>query len=220
MEGLKLRSFIVSGALLAFGAWVYLTPKPQPVPGQTEDWMETVAPAVVGDYTFRRSAEDPQCTYKAQKMVYDTLLPTVGIVARVYEHGSQGYDVNLIASRDRGSFHDPRVCFTAQKYDIKEEKEIEIPTKHRGKIRATFAKMKGPDGDTSAVYFYRGPKKQFYSNTSSLKIAMLLEQFKGKTDVDGVFYRFIPMGDNDPERLIQFIGLYMDTAAKDGQGYF
>jgi hypothetical protein len=219
MEGLKLRSFIVSGALLLFAAWVYMTPKPGVVPGQTEDWMEKIAPAKVAGYTFIAGSQDPQCTYKADKMVYDTLVPTVGILARVYESRGQKYDVNLIASRDRGSFHDPRVCFTAQNYAIQEEKEITIPTKERGLIKATFAKMKGPEGDTAAVYFYKGPKG-FYSNTSSLKIAMLMEQFTGKTDIDGVFYRFIPMGDIDSERLVRFIAEYMDAAGKESKGYF
>src|SRR5579862_3788753 len=103
---------------------------------RTEAWMESKAPASVGNYTFIADPDardnDPQCTYKSPKEVYDDLAPTVGIVARVYESGGQKFDVTLIASRDRASFHDPRVCFTAQHYNPMDGPEITVPTKSRG----------------------------------------------------------------------------------------
>lgn len=212
---------VVAGAFLAFAGWAYFTPKPAPVPGRTETWMEKVAPATVAEYSFipNPNPSEGLCSYKSPKMVYDALAPTVGILARVYESQGQKYDVQLIASRDKGSFHDPRVCFTAQHYNIAEEQQISIPTQTRGNIPATLAKMDGPDGPTVAVYFYHGPHG-FYGDTTKLKIAMLMEQIRGKNDVDAAFYRFIPLGDLNTDRLLRFIGLYMDKAGKDSNGYF
>lgn len=226
MEGLSKRAYVVAGLLAAFAVFVYLTPKPGAVPGRTEEWMEKVAPARVANYGFISSPENPQCTYKTSKMVYDTLVPTVGILARVYEAQGKKYDVTLIASRDRGSFHDPRVCFTAQGYNITDEQSILIPTKTRGNIPATLAKMTSPNsGESVAVYFYRGAKG-FYGGTTSLKIAMVWDQVKGLPSNDAVFYRFISMGDGSGtspesvESLKRFIALYMDQANKDSKGYF
>jgi hypothetical protein len=222
MEGLKLRSYVVAGLMLAFAGWVLLTPKPGPVPGRTEKWMETIAPTQVADFRFVQadpSNTDPLCSYKSPKFTYDTLVPTVGILARVYEARGQRFDVNLIASRDKASFHDPRVCFSAQKYDITNEQGITIPTS-RGDVPATLAAMTGPDGrPTLAIYFYRGPNG-FYGSTTSLKLAMLLNKGLGKSDVDCVFYRFIALDNPDRDALIRFITLYMDKAGTDSGGYF
>lgn len=227
MEGLNVRAYIVTGLLLVTAAWSQFSPRPGRVAGRTETWMEQVAPKEVEGYRFIPSTnpdEGALCSYKDPKIVYDVLTPTVGILARVYEAGGQKFDVTLIASRDRASFHDPRVCFTAQGYNIVNEEQISIPTKSRGNIPATLAQMTGPDGKpTVAVYFYRGPRG-FFGTTMSLKIALLLDQVKGRTDLDGVFYRFIPQGLDskalDPQRLENFIGLYMDKAGKDSNGYF
>jgi hypothetical protein len=220
MEGLKLRAYVLAGLFAVSAVAVYLTPKPTSVPGRDENWMEKVAPARVANYAYIASPEDPQCTYKSPKMVYDTLIPTVGILARVYEYQGQRFDVTLIASRDRASFHDPRVCFTAQGYNITEEQAISIPTQTRGNIPATLAKMTTPNsGDTVAVYFYRGADG-FHGGTTNLKVAMLKDQVMGKPSEDAVFYRFIPTGDISVERLEKFIGLYMDTAGKESKGYF
>jgi hypothetical protein len=225
MEGLKLRSFVVAGIMVCVAALVYFTPKPVPVAGRTEEWMGKVAPMSVAEYKFipsmEPSAQNSLCSYKSPKMVYDTLVPTVGILARVYESRGEKFDVNLIASQDKASFHDPRVCFTAQGYEIVNEQGIEIPTKERGKIPGTLAEMKGPDGRPAvAVYFYRGPQSKFYGSTTSLKFALLWEQVQGRSDFDAVFYRFIGMDGLPADRLIPFITLYMDEAFKSSAGYF
>lgn len=220
MEGLKLRSFVVTGILVVFAGLVYLTPRPGKVPGRSQDWMNSVAPAKVASYSFIPSDSDPQCTYKQPQMVYDTLAPTVGILARVFQAQDATFDVTLIASRDRVSFHDPRVCFTAQGYNITEESAISIPTKTRGNIPATLAKMTTPDkAQALAVYFYKDTNG-FKGDTTSLKVSMLIDQVKGRTDTDAVFYRFIPSTNVDQERLTRFISLYMDKAGKDSNGYF
>jgi len=226
MEGLKVRAFVLTGILLATGALCAFSPRPGSVPGLDEHWMETHTPRT-GKFQFLKPATPPDgddlCTYKDPKEIYDDLKPTVGILARVYDYDGHQYDVNLIASRDKASFHDPHVCFTAQRYTIVDGPLVSIPTKTRGEIQATLADLTSPDGKPAlAVYFYRGPKG-FYGTTMGLKWALLFDQFKGRVDLDGVFYRFIFDGPDDPDnqqRLIGFIGDYMDEAGKDSGGYF
>jgi hypothetical protein len=219
MEGLKLRSFIMSGLLIATAAVSCVSARPTRTPGHDEAWIRKVAPFKVAGYNFIPSASDPLESYHNPQMVYDTLKATDGMLARVYSGNNQGFDVNLIASSDKASFHDPRVCFSAQGYSIDSEEQVIIKTKHRGDIPATLAQMTGPDGATSAVYFYRGPHG-FYGTTMGLKWALLFDQLKGKADLDGVFYRFIPEPNIAADRLVEFVGLYMDEAGKTSGGFF
>lgn len=218
MEGLKLRSFVVGGLLVATAAFAAISGRASTSTTRNEDWMKKVTPVQVGNYHFQEGTE-PGASYKSPAMVYETLAPTVGILARVYEHGGQRYDVTVIASTDHTSFHDPRVCFSAQGYTITSDQAITIPTKTRGNIPASLAQMTGPNGPTVAIFFYRG-SEGFYGTTLKLKWAMLYDKLRGKNEVDGVFYRIIPMGDISTERLIRFTALYMDTAGQTSKGYF
>src|SRR5262245_27555564 len=114
MEGLKLRTYVVAGLLLVGAASVYLTPKPSAVSGEDENFMGKIAPVTVVALAYQPNIDGQTtylaCSYKTSKFVYDALVPTVGILARVYRDHDLTYDVTLIASRDKGSFHDPRIC--------------------------------------------------------------------------------------------------------------
>lgn len=220
MEGLKLRSFILCGLMLVTAGLAAISTRPKPVTGKDETWMKKVVPGTIGQYSFIPSAKDPEESYHCEKMVYDGLLPTVGMLARVYQAGNNSYDVNLIASRDRNSFHDPRVCFTAQRYTIVQEDPITIKTKTRGEIPATYAQMTGPNGPTAAVFFYRGPNGAFYGTTMGLKWKLFFDALSGKADLDGVFYRFIPMQNLDKDALVAFVSQFMDESGKASGGYF
>ncbi len=224
MEGLKIRSFVVAGLMAVTAAWAAVSSRPQIVKdNKDEKWMKQVAPVQFDSFRFEphisNDAVDDLESYHSSKMVYDTLQPTVGILARVYDSGTQRYDVTLIASRDRASFHDPRVCFTAQGYEIVDEQSINIPTKTRGIIPVTLAKMKSDQGTSLAIFFYRGPAG-FYGTTMSLKWSLWFDQLAGKAFTDAVFYRFVALGDGDQDRLISFVGNYMDAAGKSSRNYF
>lgn len=222
MEGLKLRSFIVAGLMAATAAWAAISAHPQQTrDNRDEEWMKKMAPTKIGDFELdTTNSTEPGASYKSPKMVYDTLNPTIGIVARIYEHGGQSFDVNLIASRDRASFHDPRVCFSAQGYEIVSDEAITVKTKTRGDIPASFALMKSQQGPTMAVYFYRGPE-HFYGTTMNLKWALVFNQLKGAGMGDGVFYRFIPISQGTTrEQLMKFVEEFMDTAGRQSKGFF
>jgi hypothetical protein len=225
MEGLRKRAIVAVAVLLAAGAAIAFTKKPVGDP-KTEDWMLKNTPQQFAGYTMLGGAESPLYTYKMDDITYKTLEP-YGIVARLYENleKRQSFDVVIIASRSKDSFHDPRVCFSAQGWALANQWLDTIPTKTRGNVPVTITLMDGPDGRNKvAAFIYKGPGG-FYGNTQRLKTAMFIETFTGGTDLDGVFYRFIPNYEiKDQTQLTRelkaFIAEYLDAANAASDGYF
>lgn len=220
MEELRKRSFILGGLLVLIGAFFILSPK-QSYADKTELWMEQKAPRIVGDYVMEPNNINPSLgyTYKMDDSTYETLKP-YGIVARRYTGKGKNFDVILIASRSKDSFHDPTVCFTAQGWTFDQQQEIQIDT-DRGKIPATFVEMRSKtSGKAIALFFYRGPH-DYYPSTDTIRRGLFFEQLKGSKDVDGVFYRFIPNHQNaTKEELLDFVRQYLIEAKKTSGGYF
>lgn len=219
MEGLKKRIYIVALVLIAagvFNTYAGITSTGEP---KTETWMEERAPDVVSNMGYAPSAANPEQSYRMDDSTYKTLTP-YGIVARSYAGKEGEYDAVLIASRNRASFHDPRVCFTAQQWKILEERPISIKTRTRGTVPATLVVMEGPRTRQIAAYFYRGPTG-FKGTTLELKFDMFMQRLLGKSNIDGVFYRFIP-GNTDctEDQLKSFISEYLEEAKKTSGGYF
>lgn len=225
MEGLKKRSIIVIGIVLLAGTFILLGSK-RYEEKKTEQWMIDHSPRTVGKFIMRGGKESPDYSYKMDERTYNELDP-FGIVARIYENPETGeeYDVVIIASESKDSFHDPRICFTAQGWTIADQRSESVETKTRGTAYMTITNMDGPDEHNKmAAFLYRGQGK-FYKTTNELKWGMFAETFMFGNDLDGVFYRFIPlhnMRDRDEleRRLKQFIADYLDEASKASDGYF
>lgn len=225
MEGLKLRAVVVVSLVAATGLVMSFVTREHAEP-KTEQWMLENSPSTLDGYSMRSGPESPLYTYKMDQATYNVLEP-YGIVARVYEEKSSGaqYDVVLVASRSKESFHDPRVCFSAQGWALSNQWIDSVETKTRGNVAVTIAIMDGADTkDQIAAYVYKGPEG-FYANTQRLKLAMLFEQLRGGDKLDGVFYRVIPLTPradrvgqiNDLKR---FIGQYLDAANAASDGFF
>lgn len=182
--------------------------------------MEEAAPSQVGKYSFQPSIENPGCSYKTDERTYELLKP-FGVVGRVYSDGRHSVDVLLIAGNDKNSFHDNRVCFQGQGFSIDKEERIDIQT-DRGNIPATYLTLSHPThGKTYAVMFFKGPHGQFFPLPKALTWAMLMEQLKFGTNLDSVFYRFIPQSpDFQKEDLTKFIQEYMVAAEKSSGGFY
>ncbi len=225
MEGLKSRAFVAVAVLLAAGFAIAFTNRTASDP-KTEDWMLATLPTSFGDYRANSSAENDLYTYKMDDVTYRTLDP-YGIVARVYESEKtrEAYDAVVIASQSKDSFHDPRVCFSAQGWAISNQWVEVIDTKTRGKVPVTLVVMDGPEvRNCVAAFLYKGPGG-FYGTTQRLKIAMFFEQMKGGKDRDGVFYRFIPqnMDPNDKDqttKIKRFVAEFVDAVNVASDGYF
>ena len=100
-----------------------------------------------------------------------------------------------------------------------------VETETRGTVPVTLVLMDGPDDRNKiAAFLYKGPGG-FYGSTQRLKVAMFLEQMKGGDDLDGAFYRFIPLNlapdDPDPTtKLKRFVAAFVDAANQASGGYF
>lgn len=212
-SSLKKRAYAVAVAFIACGAIVLAAPRPKAAAGRTEAWMEKTAPSVVGDYKTIS-------TYKMEPSTYKELQP-YGIVCRIFSNGTKSYDVTILASNRKTSFHDPRVCFPAQGWQFETQKKVPVATKTRGVIPVSVISMEGQDGSEQiAAYFYKG-RNGFYATPQALSWAMFLDQFAGRSDNEGVFYRFMPQNANTTEQeLTKFISSYVDTAYNTSGGFF
>ncbi len=218
MEGLKLRSYVFAGLCLVIGAGILVAPK-RVFAKKSESWMETKAPDAVGDYRFLAGSDNPLQSYKMNESTYTTLNP-FGIVARHYGKGDQAYDVVLIASNANESFHDPRVCFTSQQYEINKETRDVIKTKTRGEVPVTIAQMRSRDAESVTCFFYKGPTG-FHSSTKDIKVDLFMSRVLGRDNVDGVFYRFIPLNpETTIDQLKTFVADYLEAAKASSDGYF
>lgn len=220
MERLRNRVFMIAGLLLLWGAVVALTPHTSEATPKTEQWLEENSPRQVGAFHMVPSHEGHErVTYKMDESTYEVLAP-YGIVARRFEHADQSYDVVLIASNKKTSFHDPRICFRAQGWEITSEETTTVDTV-RGPVPMTIAKMVGPDKrKTVACFFYRDGDK-YFASSPELGWDIFVRQLKGRNDLDGVFYRFIPLHDGaTTEQLKDFIRLYVKEAKDASGGYF
>jgi len=239
MERLTKRVWVFAGVLLAYGAVLQFAPetirsatrsvlntvgfKTTAVrvakEEQNEEWMKHNSPKDFDAYKFEPGQDDPEVTYRMDQPTYDELRPW-GIVARRFSEGHNVFDAVLIASESKDSFHDPRVCFTAQKFEIVSETVAGIKTKTRGVIPVTLAEMKGPMGRTTTVFFYKGPNG-FRPTTEQLKMDMFLTQCKTMLDPQGVFYRFISMNPDTPQEVFfKFIADFVDKAGETSKGFF
>lgn len=239
MERLKKRVWIVAGTLLAYGAVLVFAPDVArgavrsalasagvktsvvvvPKEEQNESWMEKNSPKTVGEFKFVPGSDNPEVSYKMDEGTYKELRPW-GIVARRFYDGTKGFDAVLIASESKDSFHDPRVCFTAQKFEITSEGQTIVPTKTRGDIPVTVAQMNGPQGKTFTAFFYRGPSG-FAATTNDLKQSMFMYQCRTMESPQGVFYRFIPLNEEStPDDLFKFIAKFVDEANTVSNGFF
>lgn len=224
MEGLTFRTYIFAGLMAAAGGVFYLSPKAA-YEAKTEDQLEQMLPEVVDGMPFERSYEDPGSSYKMDESTYKVLAP-FGIVARVFTRGGERYDAVVIASRSKDSFHDPRVCFSAQGWTLEKFTPSVAKTQTRGDIPVTLITMSSASKRSQlSAFVYKGPTG-FFASTQKLKLSMFFEQMQGGRDIDGVFYRFIPTGqeglspEEQQQRLLDFIAKFLDAAKETSGGYF
>ena len=220
MEGLIKRTYVVVALAAATGILVHATARAGAI-SRTESWMEKTAIKGFGPWEMRDTDfRHPQVSYKMNEASYKELVP-YGIVARVLDNGKgDSIDTVLIASSNKASFHDPRVCFTAQGWEIRGEETVKLSTATRGEIPVTLATMFHKDqGERPAIYFYRGPAG-FAPTTTSLKVQMLKVQVIEGRNPEGVFYRFMPVKGVTTDELKKFVGDYMDASGKATGNYF
>jgi hypothetical protein len=180
--------------------------------------MEQHLPKQIGDYRFVTGNAGPEQTYKMEPSTYDALRP-FGIVCRKFSNGDKTFDVVVIASSSRASFHDPRLCFSAQGWNITKESQYTFQDNGEN-VPCTVVDMESPAGKSIAIFFYKGPDG-YYGSTTKLKIGMFMNDLKGKLKGDGVFYRIIPEFPGATiDQVAEFAKLVKREVAKSSDGYF
>jgi hypothetical protein len=80
--------------------------------------------------------------------------------------------------------------------------------------------MSSADGEMSAMYFYKVPGG-YYADTQHLKFGLFLDNLKGKTKPEGVFYRIIPEFQGATQADLQaFAGQMKAACSQSSGGYF
>ncbi|MFY9233268.1 MAG: hypothetical protein WAO58_02290 [Fimbriimonadaceae bacterium] len=157
MEKLRFRTILIGAFLIAVGIAIQVAPATNLSP-KDEVFMEKSAPTKVGEFSFYGDTlgKKPNQSYAIGQEAYDILRP-FGIVGRVYATGSDGYDVLLVSSNKKESFHDQRVCFTASGWTLTGQTQDVLETA-RGQVPISFVTMKHRlKGDRVAALFYKGP---------------------------------------------------------------
>jgi hypothetical protein len=210
-----IKLFVLAAGLAAFGAAVVTRPQ-VPTVRRSAAWVEQVSPTQVGRFTYKHDPSDPAVSYKMDDRSYKELMP-YGIVPRVFDNGLESYDTVVIASDWQWSFHDPRICFSAQGWQIKDDQEAVIHTSSHGDVPIRLLKISKDGQDHLAAFSFKGPV-HMHNDTESLLSEWFVHDLRvGKSE--GAMYRFIALYQSaTPEKLEGFIGQFMDAACKSSGG--
>ncbi|MBL8059702.1 MAG: exosortase-associated EpsI family protein [Chthonomonas sp.] len=219
-----MRNVYICSALVAlFGAAIHMIPRDDKTKIISEEELGRITPRFMRGNQFERGDGGPDATYRMDDVSYK-VLEYPSAVCRVFVDGGDSYDVVVLSSRSKDAFHDPNICFSAQLWSIEKREPTTFMTKTRGKMPITIISMFNQTVRRQlAAYIYKGPGG-YYSDTNKLKLAFLKEELMMGSNLDGVFYRFIPTfkeqlpEDQQRKKLLAFISEYMDEANKTSKG--
>lgn len=221
MAGLTKRIYITGGVILLAGIGIQLAGKAE-AKGRDEAFMIKSAPLKVGEFEFQTNDETPGKSYTADDRTYSLLKP-FGIVPRIYTNGSKAFEVLLISSSTKESFHDQDVCFPGQGLNPVSKEIIPIEAGDRGTIPVRYVVWAGRNGEQLiSAQFYRGPGGVYYPEPGDIAKSMLWNAITGgRKNPESNYYRFIPQyRDATKEETLAFIKAYLQEAAKTSQGFF
>lgn len=211
------RLVILAGFFVVSGFAFNLAPRPKQVE-RTEAEVAEMLPLKVGKLNAQL-APGEYCSYKLDKSNYDVLQPW-GIVARQFVGGTERYEVVVIASHKKESFHDPQVCLTAQSWTLSNQREDVIKTATRGDIPVTLFDMEQHGQKLTSMYFFK-MTTGYKASIPTVKWDM----FKYKvahvgTEEEGAFIRIIPGTTSSVENLKKFAADWVDEAVKTSNNYY
>ncbi len=190
--------------------------RPDPLP---ESWLEEKMLTENNGYVLRPNEFESKISYRMDKTTYDLLKP-IGIACQIMESDSgKSIDVVAIAGESMESFHDQRVCFNAQGWELMVVEERFIETKRHGKIPVSWMTIRKPGSQPrEAMYIFRHPEG--FSSYDQAKWGFLKSKVKAPfTRQIGYSYRFIGLTPEvDAEQLIEFAVVYLDTLDETTKG--
>lgn len=215
--------YICIALIVAIGGAIHLVPRDDKTKFISEEELGRITPRKMRGKEFMRGDGGPDATYRMDDVSYK-VLEYPSAICRVFDDGGDRYDVVILSSRSKDAFHDPNICFSAQLWTIERREETKVKTQTRGEMPLTLISMFNQTIRRQlAAFIYKGPGG-YYSNTNRLKLAFLKEELMMGSNLDGVFYRFIPtfkeqLTENQQrEKLMSFISEYMDEANRTSKG--
>lgn len=191
-------------ALFALVGLVAVALQPRSYSDKTEEWMEVVVPEQVPGFTLLSSSRT-DASVRMSDVVYDVLQP-FGITTRYFEGPDRRtYELVVLAGNTRKSFHDPRVCFTAQSWDIGEPGVYKINVPELGgeiEVSAMVMKNVATGSQASAMFFYKTPFG-IRPNTMRVPFDLTFAKLLLKENVDAQFYRFMVIPPSEGDNVLQ-----------------
>lgn len=207
------RAHILAAILAIVGIAVLFRGRANTTP-HNEAWVENTYPTSVGDYHMVDR-------YKMDETTYQELNP-MGISSVTMSNGVNKFDVVVISSHERDSFHNPLACFAAQEWTIVDSHQTIVHTASRGDVPFSVSTAKSRAGQTAiAVYTYEGPKAMHAVNSAGfvglgqvgLHGDMFLSELTTVKPAFATFFRFMSLSQFTKESdLLKFAGQYLDAA--------
>lgn len=213
------KEFIVVGVLFLLGAGlaaVARQPSPQRPP---ESWVEENMLESVGDFTLRPKEFGSKISYKMDELSYETLRP-IGIACQIFEDSAgRQIDVVVIAGDSSESFHDQRICFAAQGWEIVNLDEIVMRSERLKDIPATRMTIKKPGMlPKESLYIFRSPSG--FVTYNRMKFDFLTSKVRNPLGYErGFSYRFIGLTDSITlDELKAFAIEYLEKLSENPDG--
>lgn len=185
----------------------------------TEAWLEDMMLTEVGDYQLIPKEFGSKISYKMGDVSYEVLKP-IGIACQVMEDSKANrIDVVVIAGDSMEAFHDQKICFNAQGWNLTTLEKRTLETKSRGTVPITWMTIqRGQEPKQEAMYIFRTPNG--FANYDDAKVEFLKAKLKDPfAETLGFSYRFVGMtADVDEQELRDFAAAYLDNLAESTNG--
>jgi hypothetical protein len=216
VEIVNARIYALAAIFAAFGIAMAFRPAATEI-HRTEEWLLNGTPLSVDGYTAQPGPDGTTQTYRMPEDTYKLLQP-FGIMTRIYGEGLRHFDVVVIASNTRNSFHNPEHCFPGQFWTISDEHTVNIATRSRGTVPVTVMRASQGDRNVYAAFCFKGPKG-LVASQSELYMQWSLASFLSGQPQEGAFYRFMALeNDTTADQLIKFAGDYLDRVHETSRG--
>lgn len=208
----------VAGTMVVMTAALHLGKRASPE-RPPETWLENMMLTENAGYQLVPEVPGTKISYSMHPDTYKVLNP-IGIACQKFQDPSgRQMDVVIIAGDSMQAFHDQRVCFKAQGWDLLSEEVRYLKTERHGTIPVTWMTIQLPgQAPKEALYAFRSPTGfQTYDQAKLGFIKAKLKDMFGEQI--GYSYRFIGLtSDVDAQELAYFARTYLDNLDVSTQG--
>lgn len=199
--------------MTALVIWKYYSPSAD----LNEEWLYEMMPAEMESAQMRQSTLGETVTYRMDESTYEVLEP-IGIACQIWSTPEGEFDVVIIAGESMKSFHDQKICFNAQGWNIRDLRQRILPTESHGDIPFTVMELDRRDGNVKwGIYTFRPPTG--FGDFRTADLGFMINEIKTGQPGTGYSYRFIGMSDGLTEdQVFDFAKRYMERVKESSNG--